>query len=371
MKYVGLLLVLLMTTGFVVQGQNLVIHKISDLDPAMEETSGLLMNAEGLWTHNDSGNEPLLYLLDTTDGSVRHSLRLTKVSNTDWEAICSDGQYVYIGDFGNNMGNRTDLRIYRINADSVNTATDSILADTIGFHYPNQTQFEWDAYSTNFDCEAMLAQGDSLYLFSKNWGNEKTYLYALPKTPGYYAANLLDSMDVGGLVTDVAADTLTNNLLILGYSRYMTSAFVYHLYHYFDADFFDGERQKYNLSRSFRQLEGITIEDSVVWMSSEAFQTNDAALFLADFDVSAGIDGNIPGTSCFYPNPAKNELKLLNCDAFSHFRISSIQGKKLLSGQIHRGQNSINISCLETGTYILEFFMKNQSESYTDVLIVK
>ena len=371
MKQAVIIATLFFLSGLSARAQSLQIEEISILNTTVEETSGLYLSTEGLWTHNDSGNEPLLYLVDTTDGTLVDSLRISNATNTDWEAICSDGQYVYIGDFGNNMGNRTDLRIYRLNKADLSSSSDSILADTIGFYYPNQTQFDWDAYSTNFDCEAMIAQGDSLYIFSKNWGNEKTYLYSLPKATGYHAATLRDSMDVGGLVTDAAVDTMSNNLLLLGYSRYMTSAFVYHLYHYFDADFFSGERQKYNLNRSFHQLEGIVFDTHSLILSSERFQTKEARLFRSDFDPAAGIEGNFPGTTCFYPNPAKNVLKLVNCDAFSHFRISNLQGKELLSGQIKTGQNTIHITCLESGIYTLEFFTRNHALPYTDLLIVE
>ncbi|MGC9330765.1 MAG: hypothetical protein ACP5DZ_02680, partial [Bacteroidales bacterium] len=86
------------------------------------------------------------------------------------------------------------------------------------FHYPNQQQFEWDNYSTNFDCEAIIAKGDSLYLFSKNWGNLKTYLYALPKVPGEYPATLKDSFNVQGLVTGAAIDTVENQITLIGYN---------------------------------------------------------------------------------------------------------------------------------------------------------
>ncbi|MFO7878605.1 MAG: T9SS type A sorting domain-containing protein [Bacteroidota bacterium] len=367
------LLFFILTCCFALTGnaQNMDFAKITGLSPEMEETSGLLWLDGDLWTHNDSGNPAVLYKIDTSSGSVSHRLHIKQVQNTDWEDICADQQYVYIGDFGNNNGNRTDLCIYRIDKSGLINESDSITADSIQFHYPNQSQFEWDNYSTNFDCEAMIAFGDSLYLFSKNWGNQKTWLYSLPKTPGNYAAQLLDSLDVDGLVTGATVDTASNNLLLLGYSRYLTSAFVYHLYHFFDAAFFTGDRQKYNLNRFFHQLEGIALENNTLLMSSESFQNNEAALFRAEFDVNAGIDGNFSGNPCFYPNPVKNSLQLLNCQSFSHFIIYDIMGRERLKSRISRSKSTYSITCLQTGTYILEFHHRNTNETHTDLLFVE
>ncbi|MFP4665094.1 MAG: T9SS type A sorting domain-containing protein [Bacteroidales bacterium] len=363
----------ILTCCFALTGnaQNLNIEKITGLSSETEETSGLLWVDGSLWTHNDSGNPAVLYKIDTSNGSVSHRTHIKQVRNTDWEDLCADQQYVYIGDFGNNNGNRTDLCIYRIDKSGLINESDSLAADSIQFHYPNQSQFEWDNYSTNFDCEAMIAFGDSLYLFSKNWGNQKTYLYSLPKTPGSFAAHLLDSLDVDGLVTGAAADTATNNLMLLGYSRYLTSAFVYHLYHFFNAEFFAGERQKYNLGRFFHQLEGIEYANNTLLMSSESFQTNEAALFRADFDVNAGIEGNFSGKPCFYPNPAKGSLQLLNCQSFSHFVIRDIMGREMMRSSINSSKSTCSITCLQTGTYILEFHHRYTNETHTDLLLVE
>ena len=72
------------------------------------ETSGLLRVNDQLWTHNDSGNDPILYRIDPLDGSVLQMLAIN-VPNIDWEDITTDGEFIYIGDVGNNSGDRTDL----------------------------------------------------------------------------------------------------------------------------------------------------------------------------------------------------------------------------------------------------------------------
>ena len=41
-------------------------------------------------------------------------LSVNKEENVDWEDITQDETHIYIADFGNNNGNRTDLKIYKI-----------------------------------------------------------------------------------------------------------------------------------------------------------------------------------------------------------------------------------------------------------------
>ena len=66
-------------------------------EPANGEASGLAASrrTDGLiWTHNDSGGEPVLFALGT-DGALRGKVRLEGVTNEDWEDLASgeiDGQ---------------------------------------------------------------------------------------------------------------------------------------------------------------------------------------------------------------------------------------------------------------------------------------
>src|SRR3954465_5904713 len=55
----------------------------------LRESSALAMSASRpgvLYTINDSGNEPILFALDTT-GSDRGAWRVKKSTNVDWEAL--------------------------------------------------------------------------------------------------------------------------------------------------------------------------------------------------------------------------------------------------------------------------------------------
>lgn len=87
---------------------------VNALPQAVNETSGLIYWNGGLWTHNDSGNPPELYKLDTLSGQILQTIIISGVQNIDWEDIAQDETHIYIGDFGNNAGNRTDLKVLKI-----------------------------------------------------------------------------------------------------------------------------------------------------------------------------------------------------------------------------------------------------------------
>ncbi len=90
-------------------------------------------------THNDSGGEPKLYEVDTLTGNVTREVLIQNATNKDWEDICHDETYIYIGDFGNNNNYRTDLKIYRITIEDY-LNRDTVEADVIAFNYQDQTE---------------------------------------------------------------------------------------------------------------------------------------------------------------------------------------------------------------------------------------
>lgn len=72
-----------------------------------------------LWTHNDSGNEPILYAVD----SAGHDLggwHIANAVNRDWEdmaagpCITAPGRCLYLGDIGDNQRRRPSIVVYRV-----------------------------------------------------------------------------------------------------------------------------------------------------------------------------------------------------------------------------------------------------------------
>lgn len=162
------------------------------LPKAVSEASGLaILDGPSFFWHNDSNNEPNLYVTDGK-GDLQLTLPLPTLPDTDWEDLARDpADRIYIGNFGNNCHCRKDLAIYIV-SDPVTQ-----MIDSINFSLPDQQSFPPGEKWRNYDIEAMFWFSDSLHLFSKNYskkGNEYTKHYVLPAQPGQYVAELRDSI---------------------------------------------------------------------------------------------------------------------------------------------------------------------------------
>jgi hypothetical protein len=240
--------------------------KLSD---SLKETSGLIAFDNLLWTHNDD-HDTTIYGLDF-NGKIQKKIKLEKVKNNDWEEISQDSSYIYIGDFGNNyQGNRKDLHLLRIEKKSFLANNPAI--DTISFSYSNQTDFSPQKQNTtDFDCEAFVVLQDSIYLFSKQWSQNKTSVYVLPKIPGNYVAKLKETLDVKGLITGSTVFDSGKGIVICGYSK-MLQPFLYVLNKYKNNDFLTGNQRKIKLKLPFHQIEGITTFDGKrFYLTNESF----------------------------------------------------------------------------------------------------
>ncbi len=86
-----------------------------------------------LWVHNDSGDRSFLYLLDST-GTLKTKVYVRGAQAQDWEDITTtsvDGKgVIFIGDIGDNRGQRDYLTIYRVEEPD-NIATESVQASKV------------------------------------------------------------------------------------------------------------------------------------------------------------------------------------------------------------------------------------------------
>jgi hypothetical protein len=137
------------------------------LPSELSEISGLEKISDSLLIAiNDGGNEPILFFLDRR-GTITRKVRVSNASNTDWEALAIDEKYVYIGDFGNNMNERKDLCIYRVNRQDIATLNE-VTAEKMSISYKEQTAFPPKDYERYFDAEAMTFFEGQLWIFTKN-----------------------------------------------------------------------------------------------------------------------------------------------------------------------------------------------------------
>jgi hypothetical protein len=195
---------------------------VSLLPKEIRETSGLIYVGDNqILTHNDSGSEPVLYRFDATSKKIIQQIRIKNVRNVDWEDIAQDKNYIYIGDFGNNKGNRKDMKIYRVKKQDITTKEGNIevTADSICFAFDDQKDFSEIWRKSNYDCESLIHVGDSLYVFSKDWSDRKCRLYSMPDKPGNYIAKCHGEFEARGLVTGASISPDGKKIALIGYER--------------------------------------------------------------------------------------------------------------------------------------------------------
>ena len=196
------------------------------MESGLEENSGMVYSNDLFWVINDGGNGNVLYGLDPGTGSIRKHFVIENAKNTDWEDIAQDENNIYIGDIGNNTGKRQDLTIYKVSKAELEDSGDTLTAGIIQFYYEDQESFIPTYRNTPFDCEAMISAGDSLYIYTKDWENNKTALYKIPKTEGEHVAVKISESDVNCLITGADYDEERELLLLIGYYEYMPVIFL-------------------------------------------------------------------------------------------------------------------------------------------------
>ena len=257
----------------------------AELPKEVKETSGLFFHNGRLWTHNDSGGKSILYALDTTTFEVVQRITLSNAKNKDWEDVCTDGERVYVGDFGNNKGKRKNLRIYTFPLSDIPEGGDAVVkVDSITFCFGDQTNFDYKRHEHDFDCEAMFATQDYLYLFSKGWATGTTRLYRLPKTPGKHVAEVVNGFDSQGLITGADYDRENRILVIVGYVKTIWKPFMYIVF-----DFEEGgvklSHRRFEMPQLVGgQAEGICFfREGRCFVSAETSPAMTARVFEVDF----------------------------------------------------------------------------------------
>lgn len=177
-------------------------------DKDIKESSGIVasrLNENIFWTHNDSGDQPLIYAFDRA-GKKRGVWKLTGARSTDWEDIAASppdaagNSYLYLGDIGGGKKIRRErVTIYRVREPKVTdanrqstkkTATATERAETIEVKYPDGSH----------DAETLLVhpQTGDLYIITKGMFSSSVYKLKAPITSG--AVHMLTK--IGSLKSD-------------------------------------------------------------------------------------------------------------------------------------------------------------------------
>lgn len=230
--------------------KELVFKTITNLSSELTETSGLEYYQNQIITHNDSGDSPTLYFLDTL-GNIKQARTYSNMKAVDWEDITRDDTNLFIADTGNNYGDRKDLIIYKIKLEDINNENAPV--KQLKISYPNQTSFMRGEQNHPYDAESLVAIEDNLYIFSKDWKDQTTIIYKFNKQDPIQKAQYITSYDIKGLVTGATFDGL-NTVTICGYNSNLTP-FIYEV-NYRNGTF-DFKTKEEILIEGGAQVEGI------------------------------------------------------------------------------------------------------------------
>lgn len=358
----NLFCVLLLAPTFA-SAQLLVPEHLCDLPAQMNETSGLLLIGDALWTVLDSGNPAELYQVSAADGSVLRTVQLLGATNVDMEEITADDEWVYIGDFGNNLGSRTDLRVYRIPRWALeNESTTAIEVDTIQFTYSDQTDFTPAYDSNNHDCEAFVAVDDSLFLFTKRWLDGSTRLYVLPATPGVHVAEARELFDTQGVVTAASLDT-DDRLVLLGHGLIPFRPFTVLFSNTVGHAFLSGEGVRREFDMLDHQTEGIAWWSPDEWVfSNEQFGSNPPALWrVAVMQTVEEGEAHSPSIR-LVPQPAREVVSVEGLLGRGMFRIVDEAGREVRHGTI-QSNAPFSVAGLPNGAYTLLLDSRGRTHS--------
>ncbi|GAA0891855.1 hypothetical protein GCM10009122_15340 [Fulvivirga kasyanovii] len=182
-------------------------------NPLINEASGLaesLSNANMLWTHNDSGNDPFIFLIDE-HGADRGTYELKGVVNRDWEDISSgpgpeEGKnYLYIAEMGDNYAVHEFKYIYRFIEPVAGQSRIIDNFETIAFQYPDGRR----------DAECLMVDplSKDLYIISKREDQVGIYRARYPQSTE--EVNILEKLGtipyhniVGGDISSDGGDIL-------------------------------------------------------------------------------------------------------------------------------------------------------------------
>ncbi|MES2798476.1 MAG: hypothetical protein V4638_00540 [Bacteroidota bacterium] len=193
------------------------------IDKELKEISGLeQFNDSLLVAMNDSGNQPLLYFVNFK-GQIIQRTFISNAINNDWEDLAMDDQRnLYIGDFGNNLNQRKNLAVLKLNIDSA-FQQDTIKVEFIYFSYEEQTSFPPEKGQRIFDCESMAWHNGNLVLITKNTDKKAMVAneYRLSTIPGSYQIEKAGIHACKGTLKDqfTGMDFDQNTFYLLTYKR--------------------------------------------------------------------------------------------------------------------------------------------------------
>lgn len=196
--------------------------------PSITEASGAVASLSQpgvIWVVNDSGNEAVVYAVDST-GRDLGTFRLPGAINRDWEAIglgpCPAGSCLLIGDIGDNLEQRQSVTLYRFPKPTVAAGGPAGLrqtaaVDSIRVRYPDGPHDVEGLYVDGRGDSYLVSKGRSrgIRLFrvgADAWSGQETVAAFVQSVP------IVPEVAIGQWVTDAALSPDGGRVAIRTYS---------------------------------------------------------------------------------------------------------------------------------------------------------
>lgn len=267
----------------VVNQSELDIQPLQKISKDLEEISGVQYYAERFFGMNDSGGKPEIYSFSIDNPNAVRTIKVSNATNIDWEDIAMSDKSIFVGDFGNNIGNRKDQKIYAINKKNINPDLENqtVEAKAIEFFFPEQKVYGYQPYQHDFDVESMVYFNNEIHLFTKEWKSQKTHHYTLDLVKGTQPAWLVEEFDLGFLATGadvIKLDDEKSRLAIVGYNKKGEVFLMLTDFYNKSKEWFNNEKliRKIGDSDELGQVEGITfINPKEFYISAEAVHSSE------------------------------------------------------------------------------------------------
>ncbi|MDO5510764.1 MAG: hypothetical protein Q4F57_08710 [Weeksellaceae bacterium] len=252
----------------------------------IDEISGLEWDGKYFYGFNDSGGKPEIYTFTKqAPASIHQTIKLANATNIDWEEMAVSDTFYFVGDTGNNLGNRRDLKVYYFPKDAIGTQRNvSVQVDTLQYFYPEQEDFSVRNMQHDFDMEAMVYHNNRVHLFTKEWQSSRTRHFHLDMVKGIQPAWMNEQYPIPFMVTGADIRHLRNKwsrLLLVGYTRtgevyLLSSVFPTNQNKMFQHDV---NIQQLGHAEQLGQVEGVTwISDTDFCISAERMNSQDGVI---------------------------------------------------------------------------------------------
>lgn len=182
-------------------------------DPDINESSGLVARGGVMFTVNDSGDGPYLYVVDAASGETIGVTTYSSGDVSDVEALApGTAGTVWVGDIGDNNEDRPGVDVYKVPAERPRGEREAD-AQRFALAYPDRPH----------NAEALLAHPASGRLYVVTKGLLGGTVFAAPARLGPTDVNVMSEVGrVPGVVTDGAFSADGRHILLRTYG---TAAF--------------------------------------------------------------------------------------------------------------------------------------------------